>query len=87
MLPRHISHPRARLKALGHNPGFHIIRPAPISTRPLHNLDAAVKPVAAIRHHHLLQNVQNETRRSDSVGKPQKSMGQERRIRRNRSGG
>lgn len=45
----HIRHPRARLKALSHDPGLHIIRPAPISTRPLHNLNATVKPVPAIR--------------------------------------
>jgi hypothetical protein len=63
MPPRHIRHPRARLKALGHDPGFHITRPPPISTRPLHNLDAAIKPVPAIRHRRLLLNAQKETRR------------------------
>jgi hypothetical protein len=69
MPPRVIYHPNARLKTFGHNPGFHIIRPAPIPTCLLHNLDAAVKLVPAIRRRHLLLSAQNETRRSVSVGK------------------
>jgi hypothetical protein len=82
MSPRHIHYPGAGLKALGYDPAFHIVRPAPISTRPLHNLNAAIKPVPAIRHHHLLLNAQNETDRWISVLEPKKSMGRKRRIRR-----
>jgi hypothetical protein len=81
MPTRNIHHPRARLKALGHDPRLHIIRPAPISTRPLHNLNAAVKPIPAIRHRRLLLNAQNETRSRGSALEPQKSMGRGRRIR------
>jgi hypothetical protein len=81
MSTRNIHHPRARLKALGHDPRLHIFRPASISTRPLHNLNAAVKPIPAIRHRRPLLNAQNETRSSGSALEPQKSMGRGRRIR------
>lgn len=80
MPPRDIHHPNTGLKALRHNPAFHLVRPAPISTRPLHNLDAAIKSVPAICHRHLLLNVQKETRRRISAQEPQKSMGRGRRI-------
>jgi len=80
MPTRNIHHPRARLKALGHDPRLHIIRPAPISTRPLHNLDAAIKTVSAVRHYHLLLDPQKKTRRSFSAKEPRKSMGQRRRL-------
>jgi len=79
--PSDIHYPNTGLKALGHNPRFRLVRLAPISTRPPHNLDAAIKPVPAIRHRRLLLNPQNETRRYVSAPEPWKSMGRERRIR------
>jgi hypothetical protein len=59
MPPRDIYHPHARLKAFGHDPAFHLVRPAPVSTRPLHNLDASIKTVAPICHRRLLLTAQN----------------------------
>jgi len=61
MPPRDIYYPNTGLKTLGYDPAFHLVRPAPISTRPLQNLNAAVKPVPAIRHRQLLLNAQKET--------------------------
>jgi hypothetical protein len=81
VLSRDIHHPHTGLKALGYNPGLHIIWPASISPRSRHNLNEAVKPIPAIRHQHLLLNTQRETRRSISVTEPWKSMGQGRRLR------
>jgi len=52
---RDIHQAHAGQKALGRDPGFRLIRPAPISTRPLHNLDAAIKTVPAVRHCHPLE--------------------------------
>lgn len=79
MSPCDIHHPGAGLKVLGRDPGVHLVRPAPISSRPLNNLDAAIKTVTAARHYHLLLDPQNKTRRSLSAAEPQKSMGRGRR--------
>jgi len=39
------------LKALDHNPRFHLIRPMPFATAPrLHNLALPDNPIPAIRH-------------------------------------
>ena len=52
--PGHIRHPHPRLKALGHNPRFHLIRPMPFATPPwLHNLAPPDKPIPIIRHANL----------------------------------
>lgn len=75
MQPSNVHDTHARLKALRHDPGFRLIRPALISTRALHNLNPAIKPVPAIRH--LLLKRQNETRGSINAMEPQRSMGGE----------
>jgi hypothetical protein len=79
--PGNIHDPHARLETLSHDPGFRFIWPAPISTRPLHNLNAAIKSVHAVRHLNLLLKHQNETRSSNSAAEPWKSMGRRRRLR------
>ncbi|WP_338124799.1 hypothetical protein [Paracoccus pantotrophus] len=55
MPPRHIHHPDSGLKALSHDPGFYLVRPASISARPLYDLDTAIESVSAVRHDSVAQ--------------------------------
>jgi hypothetical protein len=41
--PRDVNDANSGLKALGHDPRLHIIRPAPVPTWPLHHLEPPAK--------------------------------------------